>query len=667
MAISATLTQLVINGAESPIASIDIDGDVTDFATNVNGTVAYTYAWGVSNGTLNANDLSSVQVTPSNAGNVALTLVVNDGVTDSPQATSNTNALSGNVAPTLTITTSTGLTVDAGATIALNAVVSDTLGDTHTYLWSSGDTTSSISFTAPIGASNTTITRTCVATDEDDEDSNIAGITINVNAEEIINAPPTVTISPNQSVGAGATVLIQAFGNDPDGDPLTYAFTEVTNTGVTLIGSGTTRTFTAPTSNADTQIIIGVTASDGSFTSSRADTVVTVAAQVVPNTAPEVLILGQSTGDTNDTFTLSASITDPDADTHTFAWRLISGEATLSALDSPFVTVMPSQAETITVGLIVNDGEVNSLEDTFVITVSDAVANDEVFAALSKVVFTTESSDIISAFVGRANLQKLQFKVEGDLRDINTINENFDFDSNSVSKIEVRTELGSLSSELGGVTFKDDELLIEFGLLVNTGTTTPRIIIYIGGDQKGLVISGPNMPASPVLFMYEALESLSALANYSISGNVNANVGDTVLLSSIVNNATQSTSYLWRLISGGATMPNTLTTSTIEIIPTSTGDIIIGLSVDNGSEVTHTIASTISANQSIINITESVVNGSYNVDFDYDNGLLIERRAVTFINGGANETLFVPVNTSVRYSFILNGQFYGGNFVTVGV
>lgn len=402
----------------------------------------------------------------------------------------------------------TGIT--AGATVTLDGSASnDADSDTITFAWTapngvtlSDATIAGPTFTAPSTGSDQTLTFSLVVNDGT-EDSAANTVDIQVNA--FVNSVPSVEITGSDTATAGAVVALARTITDSDGgDSHTNVWRVVS--GNATLSSTTTATIDVTTASltAENAVVIGLIVNDGTDNSAEDTFTITVAAVV--NTAPQVNITGTATGDTDDTFTLTANITDPDADSHTYTWRQMLGNGSLSATDTASIVVTPTTAETIQIGVIVNDGTVDSVEDTFDITVSDAAPSSDAFDAISKAEFTLDGEYRLSAFVGRSNIETLKFKVSGNLAEINTISgEYFDFDSNDIVKIEVKSELGNIDSTVAGITFVDDSLSIEFGKIPLPGNVTPRIVIYVGNDTKGIVIAGPNMPAAPVLFMHSLL------------------------------------------------------------------------------------------------------------------------------------------------------------------
>jgi len=94
------------------------------------------------------------------------------------------------------------------------------------------------------------------------------------------SSAPNAIAGANQTVASGASVSLDGTGsNDPDGDNLTYEWTQLSGPSVTLANAASaTATFTAPNVSSDSLLRFELTVNDG-FLQSSAETAVTVQKQ----------------------------------------------------------------------------------------------------------------------------------------------------------------------------------------------------------------------------------------------------------------------------------------------------------------------------------------------------------------------------------------------------
>ena len=137
-----------------------------------------------------------------------------------------------------------------------------------------GDDTAAPSFTAPQVNADTPLTFRLTVTD-----SAGATATDSVTVTVIdLNLPPVADAGDNFSVDGGAGVLLNGGGSsDPDGDALSYAWTQTAGPSVALANADTAApSFTAPEVGADTPLTFRLTVTDGSAATASDDVVVTV-------------------------------------------------------------------------------------------------------------------------------------------------------------------------------------------------------------------------------------------------------------------------------------------------------------------------------------------------------------------------------------------------------
>lgn len=145
-------------------------------------------------------------------------------------------------------------TVGEGATVTLHGENSyDPDGESVTYAWLqttgppvalSGAGTAQATFTAPlVGAAGVTLTFALRASDGIDSATDTVSVVV-----ENVNHAPTADAGADQTKAEGSEVMLDGNASrDPDGDPLTYLWTQVSGPTVALSGAETDiPTFVAP-------------------------------------------------------------------------------------------------------------------------------------------------------------------------------------------------------------------------------------------------------------------------------------------------------------------------------------------------------------------------------------------------------------------------------------
>jgi len=192
------------------------------------------------------------QAVPRDGATLTFQLVVSDGQQASAPAFVNVTVANVNHAPSADA--GPDQVVNEGSPVTLDGSASfDPDGDSFSYVWTqtggpsvalADATTGQPSFVAPsVGQGGALLTFALTVSDGLDS----AGDSVSVLVENV-NHPPTADAGGDQTTNEGATVTLDGTASsDPDADPLTYAWTQLSGPTVTLSGStSATPTFVAP-------------------------------------------------------------------------------------------------------------------------------------------------------------------------------------------------------------------------------------------------------------------------------------------------------------------------------------------------------------------------------------------------------------------------------------
>lgn len=323
--------------------------------------------------------------TPDVVGPYVLSLVVSDGKLSSPPALVTVTASVLNVAPVANAGTNLSVLRDGTAVLLDGSGSSDANGDGITYRWSLLD--------KPAGSTlvfnGATVVRPAWTPDVvgtyifslvvSDGKLTSAPALVRVMVSQV-NAPPVANAGPDQSVVVGALVTLD--GRDSSdanpGDQLTFSWSLNRPDGTTQTLTGVRPTFTAALTGVYTAAL---TVSDGLAVSG----IDQVRVQVSPVNAPPVAVVTAPSSVTlGSTVQLSGqSSTDGNGDPLTYRWSLLTKPTTATgatansaATLSSAVTVNPTFTADVAglyvVGLMVNDGKVNSDMVTALVNASAA-------------------------------------------------------------------------------------------------------------------------------------------------------------------------------------------------------------------------------------------------------------------------------------------------------
>ncbi len=188
-----------------------------------------------------------------------------------------------------------------------------------------------------------------------------------------VNHPPVANAGPDQTVNENSFANLDGTGSsDPDGDPLTFLWTQIVGPSVTLfIPTSSTPTFTTPQVSVTTVLTFQLVVNDGKVNSSPSTvniTVLHINQPPIANAGPD------QTVNVGNLVTLNGTgSSDPDGDPITFLWTQVAGPTVRlsnARVATPTFTAPKVNTSTLlTFQLVVNDGKVDSPSDSVNITV----------------------------------------------------------------------------------------------------------------------------------------------------------------------------------------------------------------------------------------------------------------------------------------------------------
>ena len=372
--------------AQSVVVAALVNLDGTGSTDANNDPITYKWSWGSkptgSSAALSADNISKPTFTADKAGTYVLTLIVNDGKTNSDISAVTVTASVANAAPVANAGTNQNVTVPVTVTLDGSAS-SDANRDALTFLWTlvSKPTSSAAalsSTTSPKPTFSADVAGIYVASLVVNDGALSSPVTTTTVTAAVANSAPVANAGVSQNVTTASVVTLTGAGStDANYDTLTYLWSFASKPTSSVAALSSTSAL-SPTFTADLAgtYVVNLIVNDGKVNSSNVSAVTVTASAV--NSAPVANAgANQTVTRTGTPATVTVSLsgtgsTDANGDTLTYLWALTtkptSSTASLSTATVVSPTFVADLAGIYVASLIVNDGKVSSTVATVAIT-----------------------------------------------------------------------------------------------------------------------------------------------------------------------------------------------------------------------------------------------------------------------------------------------------------
>ncbi len=309
--------------AERSAATVTLDGSTSTDADGETLTFTWSQTAGPAVALSSTTDAAPAFALPEVTADTTFTfeLLANDGIADSAPATVSVVVTNVDRAPTANA--GVDVTSPGRVSLQLTATGADAEGDALTFAWTQLSGTTAVLTNA--GTATVSIATPNVAAAEDlvfrvTATANGLTATDDVTVHLLPDQAPTLNAGADFAAAGRTLVNLSGAASDAEGDAITWAWSQVSGTSVTLTGSTTSSpTFTSPDIKTAEPLEFSVTVTANGRTATD-----TVTVTVSADRAPMVSVADVS-ADARTTATLRASATDAEGDVSTFSWAQVSG------------------------------------------------------------------------------------------------------------------------------------------------------------------------------------------------------------------------------------------------------------------------------------------------------------------------------------------------------